>query len=69
MRCPFHPEFGKWIECPHLRSDKSVDIEIREGYCASRHHIAKVVNANESWCAKMIGKAMLIHKVFIGNDY
>jgi len=53
MKCPFDSEFGKWIECPHKEEDK----------CTSKPGTSK------SWCADMIGKAMLTHKTFVGNDY
>ena len=65
MKCPFYSEFGKWVTCPHLRADVSVDVKLIEAYCASQHHIGK----SGSWCGKMIGKAMLAHKIWIGNDY
>ena len=65
-KCPFVSEFGKWIECPHLvKADKTNVMEQRPVHCASKPQIGR----NGAWCSKMIGKAMLVHKVFIGNDY
>ena len=59
IKCPFYSAFGKWIECPHLtRKDHS-------GQCAGEEQIG----AGTSWCADMIGKAMMAHKTWIGNDY
>jgi len=55
MKCPFFAEFGKWIECPHLQKD--------DGECCEKP------GSRKSWCGDMIGKAMLAHKTWIGNDY
>jgi len=52
-KCPFRKEFGKWMECPHL---SEIDSE-----CYGVDH--------DAWCRDMIGKAMLAHKTWIGNDY
>lgn len=63
MKCPFAAEFSKWIECPHYskandnrcRDDETMDIS--------------PIGHGGSWCTTMIGKAMLGHKTWIGNDY
>lgn len=64
MKCPFASEFGKWIECPHYERDNDDQCE-GTGMLKSGFNIGK----GGSWCTTMIGKAMLVHKVFIGNDY
>jgi hypothetical protein len=53
--CPFVSEFGKWIECPHLDEHKECE--------------DNAIASGGSWCATMVGRAMLAHKTWIGNDY
>ena len=64
MKCPFVSEFGKWIECPYYEEhdgNRCTDLGIsNEGHSAGK---------GGSWCATMIGRAMLAHKTWIGNDY
>jgi hypothetical protein len=56
LKCPFAAEFFKWIDCQHLdRNDQE---------CMGRS-----IGHGGSWCTTMIGKAMLDHKTWIGNDY
>jgi hypothetical protein len=55
MKCPFAAEFGKWIECPHLDEHKECE--------------DNAIASGGSWCATMVGRAMLAHKTWIGNDY
>jgi len=56
LECPFAAEFREWIDCPHLdRNDKE---------CMGR-----AMGRGGSWCTTMVGKAMLSHKIWIGNDY
>ena len=65
MKCPFFPEFGKWIvdhKCPYIRTDSG--LKETDGHC-KKDSIGK----GDSWCRKMIGKAMMDHKTWIGNDY
>jgi hypothetical protein len=60
-KCPFHPEFGKWIECPHLGDDGvCIDNEIADN---------NPIGHGGSWCTTMVSRAMLAHKIWIGNDY
>ena len=73
MKCPFFAEFGKWIVdqgCPYLRTDG--DFNETDGYCkktgGNSSHFSGCGKGG-SWCAKMIGRAMLSHKIWIGNDY
>jgi hypothetical protein len=65
IRCPFAREFGKWIECPHLDHGGYIADEIPQ-FCKDN---GSGMGKGGSWCAKMIGKAMLAHKIWIGNDY
>jgi len=64
MKCPFYPEFGKWIVsqgCSYLRADG--DFNKTDGYCNAG------CGKGGSWCAKMVSRAMLAQKIWIGNDY
>lgn len=56
IRCPFAPEFFKWIRCDHL--DR-----------AHKECMGNAIGHGGSWCTTMVGKAMLCHKIWIGNDY
>lgn len=64
MKCPFADEFGKWISCPHYE-ERNDDQCAGTGIGHEGDHIGHV----DSWCAIMIGRAMLAHKTWIGNDY
>ena len=59
MKCPFASEFGKWIECINYEKEN-------DGQCADN---GEGMGHGGSWCTSMIGKAMLAHKTWIGNDY
>lgn len=63
MKCPFASEFGKWIECPHLTLKNPHAVP---QHCADD---GNGMGKSGSWCAKMVGRAMLAHKIWIGNDY
>lgn len=55
--CPFLQEFNEVLDCPYLGELRECEeIEINQGN-------------SDAWCRAMIGKAMLVHKIFIGNDY
>ncbi len=65
MKCPFFPEFGKWIVaqgCDYLNTEEE----------NNNQHLAKCDNGcgkGGSWCGTMVARSMLVHKIWIGNDY
>ena len=65
MKCPFYSEFGKWIECPHLY----VTAVEPCGMCMDQDDGDTNAGTGGAWCTMMIGRAMLAHKTWIGNDY